>query len=71
MITGFINHKTILGGKMSNKLSSKLNWVCSEISHQLKDDEKECDCKDLDFSITFADWMMCPDCQRIWIRKFK
>lgn len=56
---------------MSNKLSSKLNWVCSEISHQLKDDEKECDCKDLDFSITFADWMMCPDCQRIWIRKFK
>lgn len=56
---------------MSNKLSPKLNWEISKISHQLKDCEKDCNCNELDFSIKSIDWMMCPDCQRIWVRKFK
>ena len=56
---------------MSNKLSPKLDWVESEITHQLGTEDEDCECKDLDFCDKDADWMMCPICKRLWVRKWR
>ena len=60
---------------MSNKLSPRLDWGVAENSVQLlqyetDQDKINCNCDLLNFKNKVCDWMMCPVCDRIWVRKF-
>ena len=54
--------------KGKQKQSSKSRWELSEISYQLGSEEN-CKCSLLNWRDKKADWMMCPECGRIWVRK--
>ena len=67
---------------MSHKLSARLDWVLSDISRQLVEnstdpEEKNCNCKELFKKLNNGeypdnvDWIMCHQCDRIWVRKWQ
>lgn len=54
--------------KRKNNYSPRRKWSVSQLSQMLGDNDKPCKCKCVDFKRGDADWIMCPDCGRIWIR---
>ena len=50
------------------KTSPRRKWGLSQLSHMLGDDNKPCKCRFVNFKESHADWIMCPECKRVWIR---